>query len=274
MSVFVASFDIGRENFAFCVEEVDFDSLLTLRDKIKVPPKTKWYDNNGEPTSEFQLVLDEVYASGEIREWMVHDIRDPSEPTELTNQVMVNLTSFLNEHNDLWDVCDMFLVEQQHKFNPKAIRVSHHCLSYFIDRYGVEKPVFTYSANLKYRVLGCKKKIDGKKITKYQRKKWGVVISKEIMKLRDDHEGEEQLSYHRSKADDLADTLIQLQAYKFQKWFEGGTPEVLQKRKKRKGKKKEKGEKNDMILNPQSGRWVKKTGKIGKQLLLKIESSK
>lgn len=220
MSVLIASFDIGRENFAFYVEEVYLDDITTIRDRIKVPPKTKWYQKSGEPTPEFQEVLNEVYLSGKVREWKNHDIRDPNNlnPKQLNNQILFNLTTLLRSYRELWDSCDMFLVEQQHRLNPAAIWVSHHLMAHLIEIYGTSKPIFQYSANMKYRVNGCPKMKNGKKITKYQRKKWAVELGNDIMELREDDDGLEQLN--RTKADDLGDTLVQLQAYKFQKWVE------------------------------------------------------
>jgi len=50
----IASFDIGKKNFAFYIEEVDRGELLT----IKNIPSSRRYNSNGTPTAEMQEILD------------------------------------------------------------------------------------------------------------------------------------------------------------------------------------------------------------------------
>ena len=60
--VWVASFDICKKNFAFCIEEFDEDALLS----IKNIPKNLRYNANGTPTQKMSEILKEVYMNGKI----------------------------------------------------------------------------------------------------------------------------------------------------------------------------------------------------------------
>ena len=48
--IWIASFDIGTKNFAFCIEEFD----QNLMENIKKIPKTQRYDSDGVCTEKFQ----------------------------------------------------------------------------------------------------------------------------------------------------------------------------------------------------------------------------
>ena len=58
--LWVASFDIGKKNFSFYIEEFDTSKLRSIKDV----PKSLRYHACGTPRSEFQQVLDEVCVTG------------------------------------------------------------------------------------------------------------------------------------------------------------------------------------------------------------------
>ena len=62
--IWLASFDIGKKNFAFCIEEVDVGALEKLHSEIV--PKSQRYYKDGTSTTEFNKVLKKVYSSGKI----------------------------------------------------------------------------------------------------------------------------------------------------------------------------------------------------------------
>ena len=55
-ATWIASFDIGKKNFAFYIEEIDCKELMSLKN---IPVK-KQYNIDGTPTSEMQNLLDQV----------------------------------------------------------------------------------------------------------------------------------------------------------------------------------------------------------------------
>ena len=139
-----------------------------------------------------------------------------------------NMTDLLDSYGKYWDKCCFFIVEQQMQFgrmkrNPKAMKLGHHCQSYFIFRYGRFKQVLEFPAYHKTQVLGCQK-IKGKKykngkhrwkaIDKPARKKWSISKATDILDKRGEYNTINNIKT-KSKKDDLADTLTQLQAFKF-----------------------------------------------------------
>ena len=57
MTSIIASFDIGKKNFAFIIEEVDLDKIKTLTNI----PVSKRYNKDGTPTEAFSKLLDDLY---------------------------------------------------------------------------------------------------------------------------------------------------------------------------------------------------------------------
>ena len=221
----ICSIDIGSVNFAFYVEEMN----INIFTHIKNIPISNRYNNDGTPTKEMQNILDLVCKNGKT---ILH------KNSNLTNNCVKgksldpntfhNMTDLLDSYGEYWDKCSCFVVEQQMSFgkmknNPKALKLGHHCQSYFMFRYGRFKNVLEFPAYHKTQVLGCQKikgkqckngKYRWKSIDKPARKKWSIVKATEILKQR----GEEQTINNiktKAKKDDLADTVTQLAAYKY-----------------------------------------------------------
>ncbi len=60
--IWIGSFDIGKLNFAFCIEEFSKSELLA----IKNIPSIKRYNEDGTATTKMQGILDQVFANGRI----------------------------------------------------------------------------------------------------------------------------------------------------------------------------------------------------------------
>jgi hypothetical protein len=137
----------------------------------------------------------------------------------------------LDEYIPEWDRCSAFIVEKQMEFAKKAlnipaVKLGQHCYSYFTFKYGRTKQVIEFSAQHKGKVLGTPKMINPKKpkfkngkdnwcaMPKPKRKKYAVKQAIELLTAR----GEEDVLVGIKtvgKKDDLADTLLQLQAFKY-----------------------------------------------------------
>lgn len=224
-SIWCASFDIGSKNFAFYIEEFNIKKL----EKIKNIKKEKRYNEDGTPTKDMNKILEKVFMNGKT---ILHKNSDITynciKGKILDQETFYNMTDLLDKYSDFWDRCCYYVIEQQMQFgkmksNPKALKLGHHCQSYFIFRYGRFKKVLEFPAYHKTQILGCEK-IKGKKfkngnykwnaVDKPTRKKWSIKKATEILKKRNEESIICDIK-NKSKKDDLADTLTQLQAFKY-----------------------------------------------------------
>lgn len=126
------------------------------------------------------------------------------------NSVLISLTNYL-DCIDLLKQSNVVLIEKQlGTKNHKAKRLENHIHSYFLIKYPNINVVLFPSSN-KTKVLDAPKKM-----TKYQRKKWSVEKTKELLLKRGDQENYDKI-FSKKKADDESDAFLQLQAYKILK---------------------------------------------------------
>lgn len=122
------------------------------------------------------------------------------------------LTNFLNEHLELFKTCHIVLIEKQLPFNYRAVRISQHVLTYFMIHLKDIKPnlamIFEIDSKLKGRELGASTHLNAKGI-----KYWAVEKATELLTDRGDVEALEILKKNKRKADDLADTVCQIEAF-------------------------------------------------------------
>lgn len=220
--VWYASFDIGKKNFAFYIEE--FNKVkLTTPSKI---PKSQRYNDDGSATQEFEEVLQKVYKNGEKILFKVVDLTtNCKKDSYLDPETFYNMTEILDKYSEYWDQCDGFIIERQmsqaKQFNTMALKLGQHCWSYFSFKYSRSKQIIEFPAYYKTQILGAEKifnptktgKTRYKAMDKPTRKKWSVKKAIEILNNRNDTETLSELSSAR-KRDDLADVLCQLQAFK------------------------------------------------------------
>jgi hypothetical protein len=219
----IASFDIGKKNFAFYIEEIN----LTELKKNKNIPKTGRYNSNGTCTFEFLKIIKNVYLNG--NKILIKNI-------DLTNginkqkyfdiELCYNLIDTLDEYKEYWDNVSYFIVEQQMSFGKKvntmALKLGQHCESYFLFKYGRFKKVVEFPAYYKTQVLGSEKiekktkagKVSYKNIDKSARKKWAIEEGARVLSEREDFTTLSEILSSKKK-DDLNDVIIQLQAFKY-----------------------------------------------------------
>jgi len=115
-SIWIASFDIGKKNFAFYIEEFDKDDIMDL----PVIPKAKRYNPDGTPTSAFSDVLDEVCMNGKNILFSNNDLTNNCDKKAyLDPETFHNMTDLLDIYVDYWDKCDAFVIEQQMAFGKR-----------------------------------------------------------------------------------------------------------------------------------------------------------
>ncbi len=203
MTCWIASFDIGKKNFAFCIEEICIDRVNI--DRVNIDRMN------------INRVLDRVYANGNIVLLKNIDLTEGCINSYLDPLIFVNMTKVLDKYKSYWDKCSVFVIEQQMDFrknrNTMALKLGHHCSSYFIFHYAYFKPLVEFPAYHKTQVLGATK------MTKYRRKIWSIQKAEEILAKRNELDTLNSLSSFK-KRDDLADTICQLQAFKYLLFFE------------------------------------------------------
>ena len=227
---YIASFDIGFKNFAFYIEKVDLTSLENIQDV----EKDKRFKEDGTPTDDMNLLLDKLYKTGTT---ILHVNTDISQGCNtkiksVDNKILLNMNDLLDKYHEYWSKCSSIVIEQQMQFgrfkqNTKAVKIGHHCQSYFLCKYK-DKHIIEFPSYYKTQILGCQK-IKGKKykngnyswksISKPNRKKWAIVKATDILKLRNEENHILNIK-NKSKKDDLADTLVQLQSYKYIHYIE------------------------------------------------------
>jgi len=213
--MFVISFDIGKCNFAFYIEEFDETKLSQLQNI----PKIKRFNTDGTATAEFQEILSSVYLNGNTILYQNLDLtKNTDKDKYLDQKVCFNMITELDKIKHLIDPCSIILIEQQMSFkntrNTMAIKLAQNCASYFLHRYGMDKEIIEFPAYYKTQVLGAPKKL-----TKPQRKKWATEKAIEIIMERGETKTLEDIS-GKKKKDDLADVLIQLQSFKYLRFIE------------------------------------------------------
>lgn len=219
--VWIASFDIGKKNFAFYIEEFNRTEIM----KLPCISKTKRYNSDGTPTPIFAEVVKKVCMNGKNILFKNSDLTvNCNNAKYLEPEMFHNMTDLLDNYLEYWDKCSAFVIEKQMSFGKKhntmALKLGQHCWSYFAFKYGRFKEIIEFPAYYKTQILGAKKvekQVKGKTTYKamngVSRKKWSVEKATFILKDRDDLETMLALKSTR-KRDDLADVLCQLQAFK------------------------------------------------------------
>lgn len=242
--IWIASFDIGKKNFCWCVEECDEKLLSTIRNV----DKDKRFNKNGTETEEMKYALEQVYKNGKIIHHQNTDLtKNCKSNKSLDIQIFVNMYNLLDEHFDLWSKCDFIVIEEQMHFGVKtnfmAVKLAQHCFSYFVFKFDSDKPIIDFPSYHKTQLLGALKieskpykngEIRYKGMEKSARKKWAVEKAFQILKFRNETSVFETVSKDSSlknsslkkkkpkkiKKDDLADTFLMIQAFKYLKYVD------------------------------------------------------
>ena len=229
MTTCIASFDIGKKNFAFYVEEVDTREL----EKLTTIPKNRRYRSDGTPTDEFEKLISTIYLTGNTVLYRNLDLTEGAKKGKYLDSVIYhNMISALDNYREVFDRCSIIVIEQQMSFkqaqNTMALKLGQHCYSYFIFRYPItqdgdfvfdeSKEIIEFPAYYKTQVMGAPK-VNGKAMSKPERKKWSTEKAIDILMERGDTDTLDEIIGSKKK-DDLADTLIQLQSFKFLRYVD------------------------------------------------------
>ena len=219
----IASFDIGKKNFSFYIEECNLDYFSSISN---IPKKNR-YHPNGTCTDEFEAILKKVYCNGKKMLLRNLDITEGTNKEKyFDSDLCHNLTEVLDTYSDYWEKVDYIVVEQQMSFGTKvntmALKIAQHCESYFMIRYGRTKKIVEFPSYHKTQVMGSEKiekvtkagKKTYKNVDKPARKKWAIETAYGILTEREDFDTIDEITSSKKK-DDLSDVIVQAQAFKY-----------------------------------------------------------
>lgn len=193
----IASFDVGKVNFAQYVEDVDTDKVLKLEEKYKKLPKKFKRRVRGPMNSLISELLEEMYLTGTRIQTGVYDLREDKESKKLDLQTRVNIILHLNKYMWVWDKCDVFVIEQQFfktwgrrgkkskggsEANVDAIKVAEAIMTWFLVEYPSKTVIYFGSSN-KTLMLGAPCGLGDNK-----RKKWAIQKTRDIYEKRNDYD--------------------------------------------------------------------------------------
>ena len=238
---YIVSFDIGKKNFAFVIEELAereyFTNLPKVNKKDRYCKVADEENTKGIPTSEFNKVLETLYKGNKIVAIENHDLTiGTKHNTILEECIFLNMYEVLDKFSQQWDACSIILIEKQMAFgtgkqNTMAMKLAQHCYSYFIYRYRGAKILIDFSATLKTQLLGAPKTFGT--ITKHykngksaeiadNRKKWSTRMAKQILASRDETKILELFdTKYAKKQDDISDCLLMNQAFCLAHFYNG-----------------------------------------------------
>lgn len=228
--VWACSIDIGSKNFCWYIEEYNEEEIK----KIIPLSKSLRYKEDSSTTPDMEKLLEKIYKNGKVISHVNSDITEGCvrKGKVLDPNTFHNLTDLFDSYADYFNKCSFIVIEQQmsfkNKFNFMALKVGQHCFSYFMLRYGRFKYVVEFPAYYKTQILGAAKKpgvkckngkMKWKAVDKPARKKWAVVKYTDIMlskgQVVETHTMGTKGRKIKIKNDDLADTYLQLQAWKY-----------------------------------------------------------
>lgn len=224
----IASFDIGKKNFAWYVTEIDLQALS----EIKNVDERYRYNADGTTTPEMEEILNKLYTCGRTIHHKNSDLtKNCDKKKYLDPNTFHNMFDLLDQYTEYWDKCSTFVIEQQMNFgkrrNPMAMKLGQHCYSYFCFKYSRFKEVIEFPSYHKTQILGAPK-VKGKKtkkgyrykaMEKPQRKKWSTEKALYILDIIGERETIDNIK-SKAKKDDLADTLTQALAFVYMRYVD------------------------------------------------------
>ena len=195
----IASFDPGKKNFAFYVEEFNLDVIQKL--------------NSSKHKKNKDDILNILYKTSKTL--IIKNKQISSSDYDL--EARLNLFYILEKYKKIWKKVDIFIIEQQYfstfyknsiQANIEAIKIAETLYTWLLSHYK-NAQFFIFGASNKTKVLGCPPKTN-----KYNRKKWSVQKCKDIFDIRND---DYELIEKYKKKDDISDCVLQCQSFKYLK---------------------------------------------------------
>ena len=116
----IASFDIGKKNFAQYVERYPIRELEKLNERYLGLPKYKQRRVKGPMNDDIHAIQSRLFKKGECLNIGVFDLTEGEEEGHLGIQTRRNLIAHLEDHSSVWQDVDVFVIEQQY-YNPLVL---------------------------------------------------------------------------------------------------------------------------------------------------------
>jgi hypothetical protein len=122
--------------------------------------------------------------------------------TKVKKDLGLSMFEIMDNYKDIWEQCEIFLIERQMTINLQALKLSHYLEAYLKIYYPFKK-ILNYNASTKTKKLGA---INLK--TKKDRKEWTMKYVQKILTG-------DNLRYYESldKKDDVADVVCMIESY-------------------------------------------------------------
>lgn len=182
----IASFDIGINNFACYVEDIECEVLYRLREQYnEIPRKYRKALTN----IHTKRIINQLLKSGKIVSVSVRNLSDGQSKLNIT--IKKNIISHLLTQKKLFKTCDVFVIEAQfvnmrrgrrnRGINVDAMKVAEIVSAFMIIKFPT-KEVYSFPSRHKTECFGSEA------INKQQRKKWCVEFGEKMCIFRGDTE--------------------------------------------------------------------------------------
>lgn len=194
----LASFDIGKVNFAHYIEDIDVNKILELEKIYKSIPKKLQRKTKGELDDQMKNIIEGIYLSGSRIHTGVYDIRDQENSQTFDIQTRRNLIHHMDTYKNIFENCDIFVIEQQYfktwsggrkrgtnrspgtEANVDAIKIAECLMTWLLCEFPLKEVCYFGSQN-KTQILGAPWNL-----SKIQRKRWASEECRRLYNLRND----------------------------------------------------------------------------------------
>lgn len=212
--LYIASFDIGKVNFAYCIERCSINGCKVNKKETTIEEMC----SNGIIDAIDNVRLVSVTKKLVMRKKELKTYKSSGKYT------FESLLFFLEKRKELWNKCHIFIIEQQMSQNKEGLKISFHLEAYFKTCYGTFKEIVMFPSYHKTQVFeseewertdpSTRRKEKYQQLSYSKRKKACVDKALEILKNRNDQDTIWKLE-RSQKRDDMCDVICQLQAYKW-----------------------------------------------------------
>ena len=146
------SFDIGKKNFAFLLEEFDEEKMS----QTKNTPLNKRYNPNGTCTIEFERILEEIFKNGtKILLKNIDLTHETKTDKYFDTDILYNLFEVLNERKIFFEKVSVVIIEKQMSFkgkiNTMALIIAAATMSWFMIHFGRSLQVIEFPHSIRVR---------------------------------------------------------------------------------------------------------------------------
>jgi hypothetical protein len=200
----IAAFDMGIRNFAFAVKDKG-DFILLKNTCLDNGIMTKSDLNKSKKENLVEMMSDlKISQDDKLLKKDMVDLIFTKQKKGKNKPVDLGLSMFqiMDGYKDMWEKCDIFLIERQMTINLQALKLSHY-LEAYLKIFHPSKKILNYNASTKTKKLGATNLK-----TKRDRKEWTIQFVTNLLTG-------DNLRYFASlnKQDDIADVVCMIESY-------------------------------------------------------------